>query len=379
MHGLHAPMDHRPASRWLSTILRGALPRPALRLALPLIAAALALPLAAECGPLPGDAAEGSAPAAAPAPVTLEHRAIRDGEIELPGERPVRVGRGFDFTATLGRVFAAEPAGTSLRVDTDGDGALDVTVESPGGAVTLVGEGGKRYALRLVESAGWSALPGGAAQGEILGTKLRVIDQNLDGDFCDVGEDALVVGRGSVAVPLTAVLSIDGALHELDVAADGASAVHRPFGGSAGTLRLGPCATKAKVLSAVVRSADGRYSFDVARAEEGLLVPAGTYRLASGSIGLGENRVRVAPGRSEPFDVPGGGTREVAWGGPVRAEFEFRRSAGQVDLSPDAVWYYGRAGEEYVGWTPLGKSPRFTLRDKRTGRDIAQAHFPGTC
>jgi len=96
-------------------------------------------------------------------------------------------------------------------------------------------------------------------------------------------------------------------------------------------------------------------------------------------IGLGESRVSMSTGRSVSFEVPSGGAKEISWGGPVRAEFAYRQSDEEVELHPDAVWYYGKHGEEYIGWNPIGKSPQFTFRNKKTGREIAQAYFPGTC
>ena len=309
----------------------------------------------------------------------LKYRSFRKWQIELPAEQFSPVGKGFSFQESLGAQFATELEGTSLKIDSDGDGSLDVTVDGPEGMVTLHGSEGRRYAVRLLDRQGWRFAPGGALRGKILGERIQLIDQNLDGDYTDVGEDAIIVGRGKIASFLSQVISVNGTLVELSVSNDGSSIDYRPYTGPTGTLKLGPCETKAKVLSAVVRSVDGRYCFDLAKSQEGPTVPAGNYTLLSGAIGLGDNRVDMVTGRSKSFEVGTGGTREVAWGGPVKAEFAYRHASGQVDLSPDAVWYYGASGEQYTGWNPLGKSPEFTIRNKKTGREIAQAYFPGTC
>ncbi len=309
----------------------------------------------------------------------LKYRAYRKWNLELPAEKFSPVGPGFQLLDTLGKNFAAAPQGTGLQIDSDGDGQFDVTAEGPEAMITLNGTEGRRYAVRLVDQKGWRFGPGGALRGTILGEKIQLIDQNLDGDYCDVGEDAIIVGRGKIASFLSQVVSIDGALVELTVATDGSHVDYRPYEGATGTLKLGPCETKAKVLSAVVRSEDGRFCFDMAMDQAGLTVPAGTYRLLRGVIGLGKNRVDMVTGRSATFQVTSGGTEELSWGGPVNAEFAYQRSGGQVNLSPDQVWYYGKAGEQYTGWNPIGKSPQFVVRNKKTGREIAQAYFPGTC
>ena len=332
------------------------------------------------CAPLP---LEASGVEGADAPQSgsseLTDRAVRKWQLELPAEKFVPVGQGFSLSETLGCDFKAAPEGTSLKIDSDGDGEFDVTAEGPSSMVTLTGTNGRRYAVRLVDQKGWRYAPGGVLRGKILGERIQLIDQNLDGDYRDIGEDAIVIGRSKIASFLSEVVAIDGELVELFVAPDGSKIDYRPFRGATGTLKLGPCETKAKVLSAVVRSQDGRYCFDVAKVQAGQRVPVGKYSLVSGTIGLGKNSVRMVGGRSKSFTVATDGTREVTWGGPVKAEFAYRHSGGEVALSPDQVWYFGAAGEEYVGWTPIGKSPEFSIRNKKTGREIAQAYFPGTC
>ena len=86
-------------------------------------------------------------------------------------------------------------------------------------------------------------------------------------------------------------------------------------------------------------------------------VPAGIYEIVSGTIGLGKQRVRVRQGRMEPIVLAENGKESLDWGGPVKAEFDFLRAGTQVQFSPNSVWFYGNAGEEYFGWNPIGKSP----------------------
>ena len=65
--------------------------------------------------------------------------------------------------------------------------------------------------------------------------------------------------------------------------------------------------------------------------------------------------------------------------GPVAAEFAYRRKGDKVQFSPDEIWYYGAAGEEYHSFFPNGKSPAILIANRKTGREIAQAYFPGSC
>ena len=81
----------------------------------------------------------------------------------------------------------------------------------------------------------------------------------------------------------------------------------------------------------------------------------------------------------KPFEVKEGHSVPLNLGGVIKAEFTYARSGDKVQMSPDKVWYYGPAGEEYQVWAPIGKSPTFTIRDKDSGNELARAFFPGTC
>ncbi|MFQ5505492.1 MAG: hypothetical protein ACE5F1_11945 [Planctomycetota bacterium] len=314
--------------------------------------------------------------------VPLSHRGQRKWKLRLPDEQWTPVGVAFRFKRTQGHDFKAELEGTRLVVDTDGDGTGDVKAEGKAAFLTLRGRsaGGKptAYSVRMVNRQGWRYAPGGFVAGKAQGTPIRIIDQNNNGRFDDVGKDALIVGRGKVATFLSEVVNLRGSLFRISVAADGSELSAEPYQGPAGTLRL-DCSTKGKVLSAVVRSTDHRYSFDGARAALGLAVPAGSYELYCGELGLGESRVKMLTGESRPFEVASAQTRKICWGGPVRAEFDYQRQENKVHLSPKRVWYYGALGERYVDWVPLGASPQFTITDDRTGKEVARAFFPGTC
>ncbi|MEM7476279.1 MAG: hypothetical protein AAF483_14895, partial [Planctomycetota bacterium] len=137
--------------------------------------------------------------------------------------------------------------------------------------------------------------------------------------------------------------------------------------------------SKAVLLSSILVSDDQQHSFDVAAVEGSMRVPAGCYTLARGQIGLGRQRVFISPGRTTPIKLAAGESKTYHWGGPIRSEFEFNRSGNQVSFSPDAIWYYGNAGEQYVGWTPIGKSPEFTITDADTGAVLEVAILPGSC
>ena len=61
----------------------------------------------------------------------------------------------------------------------------------------------------------------------------------------------------------------------------------------------------------------------------------------------------------------------------MKAEFTYQRSGDQVVIAPSDVRYYGRAGEVYSNFMPLGSSPEFVVKDKKTGEVLVNAVFPG--
>ena len=318
--------------------------------------------------------------------VALQPRAYRTWDLLLPAERFAEVGAGFAVAHQGGARFAAQVEGKRLRADLDGNGEFEALVEGEEGFLTFSGTSAEGhplgYSVRVVQPQGkpWMYSCGGAMVGEIAGTKVQIIDQNLNGEFDDVGEDALVIGRDNAASFLSDVVSIGGALYSLQVARDGATLSYEPFTGAAGTLDLlAGFEGKAKLQAAIVVSADGARSFSLAKARGGLRVPAGEYKLHSGQLVLGDARAHIATGRAAPITVAADAAQVVAWGGPVRAEFAYERNGGQVGFTPWDIWFYGRLGEQYSNFLPLGKSPDFVIKEKNTGDVLVTARFPGNC
>lgn len=308
--------------------------------------------------------------------VPLETRVQRTWRLQLPSESWSPAGKQLDFTAGLGRSYATELSGTSLKVDTDGDGELDVTVDAPGGLVVLEGDQ-TRHALRLRYGSGWEYSAGSLVRGEVNGTRIEVVDQNNDGRYDGVGVDALVLGRSRSACFLSEVIALGDELFSLSVEADGSSLSLTPYTGPSGLLEVTTEAT-AKVRAAVFVSQDRKQSVNLATQEGSVRVPAGRYQLHSGALAFSGHTVGVTTGESEWIEVQPEGEGALHWGGPARAEFAFNRRVGELAFSPESIWYYGKAGEEYVNWMPNGKSPRIEVREKLSGKELAEAYFPGS-
>ncbi len=339
---------------------------------------------------LPADAADNMS-------ASLRYRSYRKWSLNLPAEEWFRVNDGIQLRHSGGDRFRAELDGERLKFDTDGDGDIDRTIKATVDRDTKVSTArviltGKtvdgqplKYAVRLrKDAAGWEWAPGGAMTGSIETAggpvPVRIVDQNGNGRFNDIGEDAMVVGTGNDATYLSQTVLVGTELRELTVNPSGSSVSMTAFSGKTGRLDLTTSFdAKAVLLSAIIRSKDGKNSFDVAATKGGVSVPAGTYEIVSGTIGLGKQRVRVRQGRMKPIVLADDAKQSLDWGGPVKAEFDFLRAGSQVQFSPNSVWFYGNAGEEYFGWNPIGKSPEFKVKDKHSGQVIEVAILPGSC
>ena len=106
--------------------------------------------------------------------VPLAHRGQRKWKLKLPNEQWKPVGTAFRLAKTHGHDFATKTEGTRLKVDSDGDGEFDVTLEGKTAFVILRGKSpaGKptAYAVRLQNRSGWQYAPGGYLSGKVKDT-----------------------------------------------------------------------------------------------------------------------------------------------------------------------------------------------------------------
>ncbi len=205
------------------------------------------------------------------------------------------------------------------------------------------------------------------------------LDMNGNGVYTDVFQDALVVGTSRVATFMSEVANVGGTLYTLRPSADGTKLDFAKYSGPTGTLDMkSGFDTSAKLMELVLVSADRRYSYDLSTApKDGFELPMGQYLIHKGTLGLGAARVTIIQGRADPILVMPNGKTKVTWGGPISAEPDAIVAEGKVGIDPARLSYFGRLGEQYVGFKPMGKSPEFTITDARERKEIAKAIFTG--
>ena len=294
-----------------------------------------------------------------------------DGEISIPH------GDEGGFRA---RVYGPESA-EKLDIDTNGDGRCNQTCKGIKGTARLRGKDSDgnsfSYSIRLAHAGkNWMYATGGVMKGKVDGNNVTLIDANCNGRWNDYGVDCYIDGRGTAATPITEALSLGGKLYTLELNQNGQAATWALFEEETGTLNM----TKeyegqGKLNSALVESTDGRYQFNLADCKKGLTVPAGTYILKSASVKKRSLSAKISKGDMKPFEVPVSGAYALEWGGPVTAIYDWTEDQGKITVSPKALRFIGRAGEEYTGFSPSDVGPKILVTDLRSKKKLASGRF----
>jgi len=316
---------------------------------------------------------------------SFNYKAVSKWEYVVPGESWVEIDDEIsipngDESGFLAKVYGAEGA-EKLDIDTNGDGRFDVTCKGLRGTAKLKGKDAEgdsfTYAIRLMHSGKkWMYATGGVMKGKVDGNSVSLIDANCNGSWNDYAVDCYIDGRGDAATPLTDALSLGGELYSIELETDGQAATWSIFEGETGSLDM----TKeyegnGKLTSALVESTDGRFQFNLADCKKGLKVPAGSYVLKGASVKKRSLSAQIVKGDMKPFEVPAAGAFALEWGGPVTAVYDWTMDNGTITVSPNALRFIGKAGEEYKGFAPSDVGPKILVTDLRSKKQIASGRF----
>jgi hypothetical protein len=316
---------------------------------------------------------------------SFSYKPVSKWEFVVPGEKWVTIDGEISIPHSGGAGFAAKVYGAEgaekLDIDTNGDGRLDLTCKGLRGTAKLRGkdEDGNsfNYSIRLTHSGSkWMYATGGVMKGKVDGKSLTLIDANCNGIWNEHAVDCYVDGGGDAATPITDALSLGGDLYALDLDESGQVATWTSFDEEAGKLDLSEeYEGKGKLISALVESTDGRFQFNLADCKNGLTVPAGSYVLKEASIKKKSLTAKITKGAMKPFEVPASGEFALEWGGPVTAVYDWTEKDGKVTVSPKALKFIGKAGEEYSGFQPSDVGPKILVTDLRTKKRLASGRF----
>ena len=316
---------------------------------------------------------------------SFSYKPVTKWEFVVPGEKWVTIDGEISISHSGGSGFAAKVYGAEgaekLDIDTNGDGRFDLTCKGLRATAKLRGkdEDGESfdYSVRLTHSGSkWMYATGGVMKGKVDGKSLTLIDANCNGIWNEHAVDCYVDGGGDAATPITDALSLNGALYTLDLNETGQVATWSTFDEEAGKLDLSDkYKGQGKLVSALVESTDGRFQFNLADCKKGLTVPAGSYILKEASLKKKSLTAKVTKGSMKPFEVPASGAFALEWGGPVTAIYDWTENEGKVTVSPKALKFIGKAGEEYSGFQPSDVGPKILVTDLRTKKRLASGRF----
>jgi len=165
---------------------------------------------------------------------------------------------------------------------------------------------------------GWYYV-GACRKGRFNRMTLRLFDDNMDGAFTQDGQDAILIGRNPVAVPLRRVHRIAKDFYRLAVEQEGASLTLTKLETPAlGLVEVAINLSRATCL--VLTSSDG-HTVDLCLSA-GTGIPAGTYRLEYGLLGEAQRQaVIVATERSPAYPIEAGKINRLRLGPPLRVRF----------------------------------------------------------
>jgi hypothetical protein len=316
---------------------------------------------------------------------SFSYKPVSKWEFIVPGEKWVTIDGEISIPHSGGSGFAAKVYGAEgaekLDIDTNGDGRFDLTCKGLRATAKLRGkdEDGNsfNYSIRLTHSGSkWMYATGGVMKGKVDGKSLSLVDANCNGIWNEHGIDCYVDGGGDAATPITDALSLNGALYTLDLNETGQVATWLSFDEEVGKLDLSDkYKGQGKLVSALVESTDGRFQFNLADCKKGLAVPAGSYILKEASLKKKSLTAKVTKGSMKPFEVPASGAFALEWGGPVTAIYDWTENEGKVTVSPKALKFIGKAGEEYSGFQPSDVGPKILVTDRRTKKRLASGRF----
>lgn len=316
---------------------------------------------------------------------SFSYKPVSNWEFVVPGEKWVTIDGEISIPHSGGSGFAAKVYGAEgaekLDIDTNGDGRLDLTCKGLRATAKLRGKDadGKSfdYSVRLTHSGSkWMYATGGVMKGKVDGKSLSLIDANCNGIWNEHAVDCYVEGAGDAATPISDALSLGGALYALELNESGQVATWTTFDEEAGKLDLNEeYEGNGKLISALVESTDGRFQFNLADRKKGLTVPAGSYVLKEASIKKKSLTAKITKGSMKPFEVPASGEFALEWGGPVTAVYDWTEKEGKITVSPNALKFVGKAGEEYSGFQPSDVGPKILVTDLRTKKRLASGRF----
>ncbi len=203
--------------------------------------------------------------------------------------------------------------------------------------------------------------------GQIEKLKVHLIDDNQDGIFTQNGNDAILTGSRSTALPLMKRHRIGKEFYELTVSGDGGTIEYVQLKDvQMGKVKL---PLKSSILrSCVLWGSKGSYDLKACRTNG---IPAGKYRLCFGVL-KGKEDIAFSPDPqvNPKYTIAADSTNKLPLGTPIKVHFSAQLAGSKLTISP-GFKLVGAGGEVY---RPIAlSSPKWTKRPSVTinaGRNL---------
>ena len=356
----------------------------------------------------------------------LKFKQVKKWQINLPNESWTNI----EDSIAIGNGFVVNSTEFKLEIDTNADERPDTDIKGSGGDALLRGkrEDGSKfsYAIRVRPGGnGWQYACAGLMSAKVNGVNVSLIDQNNNGIWNEVGTDAIIVGKGNSASYLSEIVNLDGELFTLNASENGDVVSVTPYEGESGVFSVvDGYNSQGKLTSAVFTSTDSKFSFELSEFKKGMRVPAGEYELTHASVKKGTSEgVTVTQGLMKAISIESEQNVKLAWGGPLRIDFETSRASSEIIKRPTNARpitaaiarsakcegttvvgtpkFYGSAEEEYQFFpyqrrpngflvismqnillttgNVINQSPKITARGKKSGNKVLSSKLCRGC
>ncbi len=306
--------------------------------------------------------------------------------------------KAVDSTSPVGRLqdtglLAIRHSAAKVGLDEDGDGKPDTDVPLRGKPILVETKVGSGEDLRQnafmavigIDTDTYQSIqvnlqptdqflniytvPAGSMVGDVAGTPVRVIDEDMNGVYGGIPQkwahvgltegnyqpeiDSVVIGSSKRALPWSEHMQIDGVWYKMESQTAGTKLKASPLPNLAtGFLKLSVKGLKPDFLIVQGQGKMATSFFDVsANKGKAVEVPAGVYKLYSGMVSKGKKRqlmkALIVPGSGESYKVAAGETAEVKIGSPYGFDFKTDVDDGKVKVIGKSVAVTGVGGERY--------------------------------
>ncbi len=325
-----------------------------------------------------------------------------------------KIGSSAGFPALENSPKVLRTGANKAAVDLDGDGAGDVDIPLTGkitpveitlgsGAnsrhwafLSVIGQQqdtyqGFRFNLGPDENQlNLYVAPAGSLVGSVNGTRVQVLDDNMDGHYGSAPKDwgylgllegalqhdvdSVVIGEAKTARPWSRLQKIGDAWFELVPNESGTDLIATRSDVQSGTLQLE--LKGAPVTWLIVRGVGDKTDlfYDVANGgTDKVEVPAGTYELYSGQLASGKKgqmlKALILPGQNaRSWRVGPGETTKLELGAPFTFDFAVQQDAETLTVVGPTIVVVGRGGETYQRLWNCVVTPDVNLRKVGSSR-----------